>query len=545
VVATDLITRYDRVLRIALPRLAAWLGGLLALVLLCWSLPVPGGLVAVAITVAIWVSRVIGDANREHAVRVGMAVGLSAVSVAVDGWWTLALLVPLLGWVLIEREIDWVLRARLLTRNLAGHRVPLLGRVPQPGFQFSCAGLVVLGLGVAGALPAAITMVLIAITLAWAVVVSGYQLIRVRRHLPEREVAAALTQLAPRYYLYYSGPPEGGYQLEMWLPHLARTGLVGAIVVREARFLAAAAALSELPVVYAASAEAFEYAVVEGLATVFYVNNEARVVDGVRFAQLRHVHLGHGDSDKPSSYAAIFGIFDQIFVAGQAGADRFRQHGVAIPAEKFVLVGRPQLTGALQRVEAGTLGEPSVVLYAPTWRGALSDMQLSSLDRGVEIVAALLEAGAVVVFRPHPFSYRDAASRVLVARIDAVLAAAGGEHRTSAMTRTESVFASMNRSSAMVADTSSLITDYLFTNKPFVITLPRGAQAALTDSPLARAAVILDADTRPAVAIATLLGEDTKATERSRAQAYYLGGWPLVEYGQVFVDAARAAIEPK
>lgn len=540
-VVTDLIARYDRVLRIALPRIAAWLGSLVTLVLLFTGQVVSGALLAVAIIAVLWAAKLIFEANREHALRVGLGVGLVAASVPSLGWGSLIVSVPLLGVIFFEREIDWMLRARLLTKNLPGHRMPLPARVPQLGFQVSCAGLVVVGLGAATVFPAVIVVAGSVALLALVAAVGAYQLLRARRHTPEREVAAALAAAKPSYLLYYSGPQAGSYQIQMWLPHLRHAGGGGVIVVREQSFLPIAAALSDLPVVYAASAESLEYLLVPGLNTAFYVNNEARTADGVRFAKLRHVHLGHGDSDKPSSYAAIFAIFDQIFVAGQAGIDRFSDHGVAIPAEKFVLVGRPQLVGALEQASM-PLSQTPVVLYAPTWAGALADMQLSSLPQGEAIVSALLAAGARVVFRPHPFSYRDAASRVWVRRIDELLNAHPLDHQTSDQSRQESVFASMNRSDAMVADTSSLVSDYLFSDKPFVLTLPGGAR---TDTPLAQAGVVLTIPDDPRTAIAALLGSDALQGERAVARAYYLGDWPVAEYEQRFTEAARQAMEPK
>ena len=45
------------------------------------------------------------------------------------------------------------------------------------------------------------------------------------------------------------------------------------------------------------------------------------------------------------------------------------------------------------------------VLYAPTWRGHVEETMLYSLPTGERIVAALLDRGATVIFRPHPFSY--------------------------------------------------------------------------------------------------------------------------------------------
>ena len=51
----------------------------------------------------------------------------------------------------------------------------------------------------------------------------------------------------------------------------------------------------------------------------------------VRFNQLTHIQLLHGDSDKASSFNPVTAMFDRIFVAGQAAIDRYAANGVLIP----------------------------------------------------------------------------------------------------------------------------------------------------------------------------------------------------------------------
>ena len=47
------------------------------------------------------------------------------------------------------------------------------------------------------------------------------------------------------------------------------------------------------------------------------------------------------------------------------------------------------------------------MLYAPTWRGGRPATDYSSLPLGERIVAALIERGTTVIFRPHPLSHAD------------------------------------------------------------------------------------------------------------------------------------------
>ena len=99
----------------------------------------------------------------------------------------------------------------------------------------------------------------------------------------------------------------------------------------------------------------------------------------VRFSQLTHIQMLHGDSDKASSYNPVTAMFDKVYVAGQAGIDRYAANGVYIDPAKFEIVGRPQVEKI--RVAQGPIADLAnqTVMYATTWSGLYTDMQYSSL----------------------------------------------------------------------------------------------------------------------------------------------------------------------
>ena len=115
-------------------------------------------------------------------------------------------------------------------------------------------------------------------------------------------------------------------------------------------------------------------------------------------------------------------IYDLIFAAGQAGIDRYARHGVHIPAEKFRIVGRPQVEQITRPATARspTIADPTV-LYAPTWQGPFADSRVYSLPIGLQIVEQALQPGARVIFRAHPFNYRYAEAREMITEIGALL----------------------------------------------------------------------------------------------------------------------------
>ena len=157
-----------------------------------------------------------------------------------------------------------------------------------------------------------------------------------------------LTRFAPEFAVYFSSPVGAGYQVGMWLRYFARIGRPFIIVTRTVPMLnqiaqATRAADVRVPIIFRPTLRSLEEVIVPSLKVAFYVNNAARNTHFVERRELTHVWLNHGDSEKPACYNPVHAIYDLIFAAGQAGIDRYARHGVHIPAEKFRIVGRPQV----------------------------------------------------------------------------------------------------------------------------------------------------------------------------------------------------------
>lgn len=361
----------------------------------------------------------------------------------------------------------------------------------------------------------------------------------------------AIADYAPEFVLHFSGSPASLQHITMWLPHLVRIGRRFVVVVREPHTLDQLARITaDVPVVLCESLAALEAAVVESLRAAFYVNNGTKNTQLVRFGQLYHVQLLHGDSDKPPSYSPVSALYDKVFVAGQAGRDRYSRHGVAIPDEKFTIVGRPQVEGVLERAaERSAFKTPRTVLYAPTWHGQYQDSNFCSLPIAEAIVTALLVAGARVIFRPHPFSRADERSAAQIAAVERLLIRDNGRNALGHQlepTAGLSLVDSFNSSDALVADVSSVVSDYLFSGKPFAVSdmLDEGPLFVRT-FPLASAAHVIprSLDGLDGIVAKLLADDDCFSDERWQMRRYYLGDFPAEGYGEVFPQAARDVID--
>lgn len=436
--------------------------------------------------------------------------------------------------------------------------VPGADRPPSwwsPGRVAAVHAVAILVAVVAGAGPRGLAAVagllaaLGALTVSVTSLADSVQRIRRRRAF---DVRSYVTTLAPHCLVHWDGPRGTGYQLGMWWPHLARTDLGFLVVVRRPEQLADVP--PGAPVLVLPSLADLDQVVVPAVRAALYVNGATSNAHLVRHTSLTHVQLNHGDSDKPPSYNPAFRMYDKNFVAGQAAVDRFAAHGIVTAPGFFEIVGRPQVAEihpATPRPDGARPDERGpVVLYAPTWAGDRSDVALTSLPRAAEVVSALVDRGCTVLFRPHPHALGSAlAAQVRAA--DAVLAAGardhGRPHQTSAGALAAPLAQLVNASDALVADVSSVVTDYLFSRKP-VLVLAMGDEdpaAFRSANPVARAAYVvpggsIGADLGPALDVA--LGPDPLRVAREEARTYHLGDIPDDCYADQFREALRAVV---
>ncbi|WP_327031978.1 CDP-glycerol glycerophosphotransferase family protein [Micromonospora ureilytica] len=363
-------------------------------------------------------------------------------------------------------------------------------------------------------------------------------------------VAAALRRYQPEFLLYFSAPPGSEYQVTMWLPYLERIGRPFLVVLREPEFLAPIAAATDAPVVYCPTLGALDEALVPSLRAAFYVNHGAKNSHCVRFTQLTHIQLHHGDSDKAPSANPVSGIFDRIFVAGQAAIDRYGRAGVQIPADKFVVVGRPQVESIEVRPEpARGLTHPTV-LYTPTWTGHHADADYCSLPVAEELLHRLLERGATVILRAHPYTGQNPASARQLGRLTELLVAdrarTGRQHVVGAAARELSLTECVNSSDALVSDVSGVISDFLYSGKPYAVTdMGDEGDRFVERFPLAGSGYVLRRDMSNVDEVLTaLLDTDPLAEARWATRRRYLGDFPAESYAEVFLSAARRELAP-
>ncbi|MCH7232110.1 CDP-glycerol glycerophosphotransferase family protein [Glycomyces sp. L485] len=380
-----------------------------------------------------------------------------------------------------------------------------------------------------------------------AAMAEGYMRRRRESHPVDSQVMAAIERLEPQFVIHFAGSRESEYQLAMWLPYFEQVGDPYMIIVRDRYLVAGIAARTETPIVVVPAQSVLDKLLPESVRSVFYVNHAVKNAQLIKLDKYIHVQLMHGDSDKAISRSPVSLMYDRVFVAGQAGVDRYHRHGVDIPNYKFKKVGRPQLhdirVGQREKLET----DRQVVLYTPTWTGLTEDVNYSSLKQGKRIVEALLRRDVTVIFRTHPYTRTNAAYLALAEEIKAMIAADAAEtgraHLWGDQAESEVTLSDcINAADVAVSDISGTASDWLYCGRPFAMTDPKGfGDAYLGEFPLAKAAYLLEPEAHNIEQVLDeLLLTDSKASVRAEIREYYLGDIAPEDLVGVFVDQVKA-----
>ncbi len=470
-----------------------------------------------------------------------------------------------------------------------------------------------------------------------------YRHCRRNRHLSRKAralsvVNAQVRKHRPEVALYFAGTHDEIYQVNMWLPTLARLNRPAVIIMRE-RSLMQSLGRTSVPVVCIDGPGELTDFVLPTIRAVLYPSNHARNTHMLRGRGMGHVFVGHGDSDKGASSSPFSKVYDQIWVAGQAGKDRYLRARVGVRAESVREVGRPQLADLSEG--AGAAADPAMqaglitVLYAPTWEGWESgNGPMSTISMGPQIVRSLVSHDRIrVLYRPHPLTgthnpragqaHREITAILAeanrargarpaahsgtarqgtdpiaaeMARIEARLggladaakppvdpvrerlpdyagmsrdagADRGSDEEWQRLTQTwrglywrcepagqhrvmttplPTLYESFNHCDLMISDISSVVSDFIATGKPYVVTNPASmpAEQFRAANPSASAAYLLSPDCGELTEILRLVvaaGPDSLAAERARLRDYLLG--PITPDAQTrFNDAVAAVI---
>ncbi|GGW28269.1 hypothetical protein [Streptomyces xantholiticus] len=232
-----------------------------------------------------------------------------------------------------------------------------------------------------------------------------------------------LTDYKPTVMMYFSGSSDSAYQVNMWLETMSQLEGRPVLFLRE-RNIVPQLGPTSVPVMCVPGSVHLMNLDLSSVRVALYAANVGKNIHMLRVPTMKHVFIGHGDSDKLASVNPFSKAYDEVWTAGRAGRDRYALADVGVRSEDIVEVGRPQLA-PIKTGNARTGNPIPTVLYAPTWEGWDDNPgNTSLLLAGENIVRKLLDAPEPVrvIYKPHPFTgTRSVKAKAVDARIVALI----------------------------------------------------------------------------------------------------------------------------
>ncbi|MFJ8792740.1 hypothetical protein [Streptomyces sp. NPDC102462] len=214
-----------------------------------------------------------------------------------------------------------------------------------------------------------------------------------------------LTAYKPETVLYFSGSKDSAYQVNMWLETMEQLDTRPLVILRE-RVILQNLAPTTVPVVCVPGGVHLMNMDLSTVRVALYAANVGKNIHLLRVPTMKHVFIGHGDSDKLASVNPFSKVYDEVWTAGRAGRDRYAIADVGVRDEDIVEVGRPQLA-PIRTWQGVPEDRIPTVLYAPTWEGWDDNPgNTSILLAGENIVRRLVQSDPPVrvLYKPHPFT---------------------------------------------------------------------------------------------------------------------------------------------
>ncbi|CAM5417826.1 hypothetical protein [Streptomyces aurantiogriseus] len=244
-----------------------------------------------------------------------------------------------------------------------------------------------------------------------------------------KTVSAWLREYRPETVLYFSGSADSAYQVNMWLETMEQLDSRPLIILRE-RYILEKMAPTTVPVICVPGGVHLMNMDLSMVRVTLYPANVGKNIHMLRVPTMKHVFIGHGDSDKLASVNPFSKVYDEVWTAGRAGRDRYAIADVGIRDEDIVEVGRPQLA-PIKPGQGAPKDRIPTILYAPTWEGWDDNPgNTSLLLAGENIVKKLVaaEPPVRVLYKPHPFTgTRSAKAGAAHRRITALIKKAAAE----------------------------------------------------------------------------------------------------------------------
>lgn len=265
---------------------------------------------------------------------------------------------------------------------------------------------------------------------------------------------------------------------------------------------------------------------------VLALYSSANISNGhlIRFNNIKHVFIGHGDSEKAGSAHKGLRWFDEIWTAGQAHIDRFKNlKDVNFQGLDFIKIGRPGVKKLLldtREYLRPVYSDYSInILYLPTWEGVFEGHQYFSLPvsmKIIEIVINDLKCNLSVKFHPYTggrnIEYKDYITNVNNNYLDNI--------HFQYISREKNIVEIIQNYDVFICDISSVVTECLSLNRPIFLYIPENTNLEMAASNMRYdeyCYIFSSLSDLHKKIEQVLLGNDYLKEMRAKAMDYFLG----------------------
>jgi len=350
--------------------------------------------------------------------------------------------------------------------------------------------------------------------------------------LKPKRVEMNYSSLSPYTHLLYTGENITGFNhLNLWIPHFIEANIDFLVFVRNLKlFHFLKKEYPHITVLFAKSQTELDVYLQQlpFLKACFYPSNTGKNLHLLHFNHLKHIFIGHGDSDKTASVHKYFRVYDENWTAGEAHIDRFRNAGFNFLGLENIRVGRPNLKEILELSEVAWQErfEGKInLLYLSTWEGVVFEHDYTSVSMINTAFNNIYTTFDEINIKLHPWIGRRESNLLNTSK---VLEKSLKEKniKFSIASKDTNINILIKKSNIFICDISAVVTDCLAANAPIFVYIPKNKGIKLSKSKMGYEdyTYVFSTVDELVTKIDTVLGgNDYLREKREEAMQYILG----------------------
>jgi CDP-glycerol glycerophosphotransferase (TagB/SpsB family) len=291
--------------------------------------------------------------------------------------------------------------------------------------------------------------------------------------------------------IIFSGEKDLGFNhINLWIDYFLQSDIKPIIYVRSKKLYDLCKEKYNnlnIPILYIKNKILTYYIIkkINSIKAIFYLSNTGNVINMVKIDYVKHIFLGHGDSDKTASAHKFFRIYDEIWVASEAHIDRFKNANFRSEEMIFKKIGRPNLKELILKVDKDwkiRLGNKINILYLSTWEGYFKEHNYTSVNIIIEVFEKLsnFEIDHFGV-KLHPFlgiknkNYKKTPNKLRDFFINK-------QYNYTIYPKEQPLNSFMLDYNIFICDISAVITEVLALNSPIFVYIPKNRDIKVAKS---------------------------------------------------------------